>query len=181
MKRTVCGVVLTCLVLLVSAGVLVRCAPLIHADPLTDVLVGYFFGVHDALPDVFTPREIAHLTDIRTLVTRSLYVMCGLAIAFVVCVFTHCVHMRTIRTVAGCVAVFPVLVALFFPLMFPAFHYLVFPAGSWLFPPGTTLVETYPRSFFMLMFLLYALLNSLVALAFYVTTLCLPQRGVTHK
>jgi integral membrane protein (TIGR01906 family) len=112
------------------------------------------------LPDgstLYTPDEIAHLRDARSV----LYVFVALAAAALVLVVAALVHRpndaRRWRAVArggagllvGTVIV-GVVAFLAFDAAFELFHRVFFPGGNWAFPADSNMIRLYPYAFWQL-------------------------------
>lgn len=101
-----------------------------------------------AIPAVYSEREQRHLQDVRSLVviTETLLVLAGLgglAALFKQGLFEHASYWMT-----GIIAVVAVAGVAAFDATFTVFHELFFTGDSYLFDPASTLIQTFPASFF---------------------------------
>lgn len=114
------------------------------------------------LPDgsaAFNTRELAHMTDVRTLYGRALWLQLALAIVFGA-TFLGLIRTRhrgvlargllfgSLGTLAVTLAVIP-LVLLGFDRFFEDFHGVFFEGDTWRFARGDTLLRIYPERFWV--------------------------------
>jgi integral membrane protein (TIGR01906 family) len=114
------------------------------------------------LPDgsaAFNERELAHMTDVRTLYGRALWLQLALAIAlgatFLGSILTghrgvlpRGLLFGALGTLVVALAVIP-LVLLGFDRFFEDFHVVFFKGDTWRFVRGDTLLRIYPKRFWV--------------------------------
>lgn len=107
----------------------------------------------------FNERELAHMTDVRTLYGRALWLQLALAIAlgatFLGLILTRYrralprgLLLGALGTLVAALAVIP-LVLLGFDRFFEDFHGVFFNGDSWRFARGDTLLRIYPERFWV--------------------------------
>ena len=107
----------------------------------------------------FDPGAVAHLVDVRTVLSGARVVTGLLAAVLAVAIGFEVARKRTDLLADGLFAgaiITVVFVALAvvagtmnFDAFFSAFHGLFFKAGTWTFPYDSLLIETFPESFWM--------------------------------
>lgn len=69
-----------------------------------------------------------------------------------------------------------ILSIIFFNIFFTLFHKILFPQGNWQFPHNSLLIQTYPESFFIWMFVIILLIINTFSIL-----LILTKKEKTHK
>ncbi len=109
---------------------------------------------------LFAQREIRHLNDVRVL-TKKLNLIRGISLVlFAISVFlftltggenyqlVHYIFLDFLIT-SGTVLLILVLIFLNFDFLFLKFHEILFPQGFWTFSPQDTLIQLYPKRFWI--------------------------------
>ena len=113
-------------------------------------IVGLFLITgNNQLLDSFTSQEVSHMQDVRNLIFVAIALFCGFSSIFL--------HLKKFdkKILLKILLWFDVIVLLcltFFNVFFTLFHKVLFPQGNYLFSYDSLLIQTYPESFFVWMF-----------------------------
>jgi len=147
---------------------------------LSRSVLAYIKGITDVstldTTDLFTQREISHLNDVKTLNNRLFLTRGVTSILFVYLTLFATLSAKkgyeviryifsgSLTTLAVAIILF-VSVYLNFNVLFTSIHEIIFPQGSWSFSSRATLIELYPREFWIdstVVFLILTLIESLI-------------------
>ncbi len=127
-----------------------------------------FFMDKEGLDGAFSEKEKSHLVDVKNLISNIALLGWILFFVFVFLLFYENQKFRVFYygMLATTISFFFILLAyLIFPLSFDIFHQIFFKPGTWLFSPGSLIVDIFPFGFFsgmMLELLFRFLLLSLI-------------------
>lgn len=105
----------------------------------------------------YTQDELAHLSDVRTLLVPVLWALFPLSVLTFIFLLRGFfgskayVLSRVLKTAAWSLSIFLLLtlvIGMFsFDFLFTQFHHLLFPQGNWMFPLDSLLIQTFPLQF----------------------------------
>ena len=128
----------------------------------------------------YTPLEISHLQDVKTVMRDINFIFYGLALVLTAIVIYYKKNKAFIQRLLWCGGITSVLLILakllfivfLFNVSFTIFHAVLFPQGNWQFPADSVLIQTFPQEFFVkigrIIFLVAFLLGiGLFSISFY--------------
>ena len=132
-----------------------------NADEITHGIIEYINGKRDQLnPDVFNPREISHMKDVKKIVNNAhifLYIMILIESTLLGLLYVRS-KKEFQRTVLLALQFSGIIIILFsaalfiisglFPYMFEWFHRLLFDQGTYVFSENDMLIKLFPEEFF---------------------------------
>ena len=115
--------------------------------------------------DFLTPNEQSHMHDVKVLLDLGILILLTLIIGLVLTYDQHV--FKRIRFVPLLAAVVLGILSLTpFTTLFAQFHEVVFPQGNYTFPFDSILIQTYPESFFQMMFVLIIVIYLVLSIWF---------------
>ena len=109
---------------------------------------------------VFTPDEISHLEDVRSLLLKIFILYCGSIVITIAAIFliirretgNYLKNSGLIFIISSGTVLFFILLLYFlgnnFPVLFDNFHRIFFPQGNYTFPAGSLIITLFPFGFF---------------------------------
>ena len=111
--------------------------------------------------DGCSEEEISHMEDVRLLVFIALTLFLVLSFVFYKNIDVDYGHLiRKLLWFDGIV----LFCLIFFNWFFKLFHLILFPQGNYLFAENSLLIQTYPQSFFIWMFVFFIVLVNIMSL-----------------
>ena len=106
----------------------------------------------------FTPAEISHLEDVKTVMRYTDYLFYVLLACITVILTLYKKNKDFVlklldyggKTTLIVILLVFLLAFFFFNEVFTLFHQLFFPQGNWLFSPDSLLIQTFPLAFFII-------------------------------
>jgi integral membrane protein (TIGR01906 family) len=125
-----------------------------HAKEVNSLVIDYFMDGSEGMInlDVFDEKEEQHLLDVKVLINRVfdfLFLLLVLFFALAYINWKNNSDFRKIMVYSGMITIAIPIILYFVPFgtFFTAFHNIFFAEGSWVFSPGSALVQIYPFEF----------------------------------
>lgn len=123
-------------------------APFTQNDVVDEQVTQFMLSNDVSLLEEFTPNEVSHLQDVRTLVVNGVFFA---IIALIILVSLLSTIKEKIAVYASPLLLLYSIWGVFlvdFSTIFQLFHQTFFPQGNYLFPASSLLITTYSESFF---------------------------------
>ncbi|MBN2454880.1 DUF1461 domain-containing protein [Candidatus Woesearchaeota archaeon] len=153
-------VIIACLLLasiFFSANFFVMLNALSFDNEQANNVLAYVLG-KEPLAEGFSQKEVSHLADVKDLLSSLstiFYVSLAIFALSVVYLYMSGRLMESLKKVLFSSSFIAILISVLlflaskdFAPFFSNFHVLFFPEGSWVFSPGSSLVELFPVEFF---------------------------------
>lgn len=126
-----------------------------HAKEVNSLVIDYLMDEGEAKLinlDVFDENEEQHLLDVKVLVHRTFDFLFLLLVLFFVLVYFNYKNSSDFSKIliySGMITIAAPLILYFVPFeaLFVNFHNIFFAEGSWVFPPGSSLIQIYQYEF----------------------------------
>jgi len=113
-------------------------------------LIDYLKNKEQLNKEDYTEREIIHLKDVNSIISKSIFLFFIMLLIFILLLFKFYKETPKIMLISGLftLSIVIILISLNFTSLFYNFHLILFSNDFWLLEPETTLIKLFPEYFF---------------------------------